>query len=300
MNKKQKADKGREAGISTPVILSEEERANQLQLNFQDEKNEPQDNFSNFIVYVDESGDANLESIDKDYPVFVLAFCIFNKRYYTASLVPEVQSLKFNYFGHDMVVLHEKEIRKKEPPFTFATRAKEERFMLDLSAIIQNCRFILIAAAILKNRLPVRPERNAYHIALSYCLENLYRFLLEKKQQAQKTFVVFESRGDKEDKELELEFRRICAGGNTFKIQLPFEIIIKSKQINSTGLQFADLFARPIGRKLIDPETQRNRAFEVLEEKFFCHDKTQLGKNYLDFGLSIYPQKAKSPGKPEL
>ena len=298
MNKKH--NKGRETAISPPVVLTEEEKTSQLQLDFQEDAAEPKDNFSNFIVYVDESGDANLESIDKDYPVFVLAFCVFNKRYYTTNLVPEVQSLKFDYFGHDMVILHEKEIRKKEPPFTFATRAKEERFMLDLSDIIQNCRFILIAAAILKNCLPVRPERNAYHIALSYCLENLYRFLQEKRQQGQKTFVVFESRGDKEDKELELEFRRICAGGNVFKIQLPFEIIIKSKQINSTGLQFADLFARPIGRRLIDPETQRNRAFEALEEKFFCRDKTKIGEGYWDLGLSIYPQKAKSPGKPEL
>ena len=33
--------------------------------------------FSDYIVYVDESGDHSLESIDINYPVFVLAFCIF-------------------------------------------------------------------------------------------------------------------------------------------------------------------------------------------------------------------------------
>ena len=32
--------------------------------------------FSDFIVFVDESGDHSLEVINPDYPVFVLAFCI--------------------------------------------------------------------------------------------------------------------------------------------------------------------------------------------------------------------------------
>jgi len=36
--------------------------------------------FSDYIIHVDESGDHSLESIDPNYPVFVLAFCIFNKR----------------------------------------------------------------------------------------------------------------------------------------------------------------------------------------------------------------------------
>lgn len=33
--------------------------------------------FSDYVVYVDESGDHSLASIDPDYPVFVLALCIF-------------------------------------------------------------------------------------------------------------------------------------------------------------------------------------------------------------------------------
>lgn len=36
--------------------------------------------FGDFIVYVDESGDHGLARMDPDYPVFVLAFCIFEKR----------------------------------------------------------------------------------------------------------------------------------------------------------------------------------------------------------------------------
>ena len=35
--------------------------------------------FSHFIVYVDESGDHSLTSIDRQFPLFLLNFCIFIK-----------------------------------------------------------------------------------------------------------------------------------------------------------------------------------------------------------------------------
>lgn len=284
--------------LTEPTVLTEIEKQSQLSFDFESSSQRKQPQFSSYIVYVDESGDSSLEKIDKGYPVFVLAFCVFHKRYYAEQLVPEVQGLKFNYFGHDMIILHEKEIRKKEPPFSFRTKEIEKGFMDDLTQIIKSSKFILIATAILKSQLTAKPEQNAYHIALKYCLENLYLFLQEKQQyeQTHLTFVVFESRGEKEDKELELEFRRICHKENRFKENLPFEIIIKSKQANSTGMQFADLFARPIRRHLIDGEGKENRAFQVLEQKFFCADKNKLGCNYHGFGLNLYPQeKRKAP-----
>jgi hypothetical protein len=39
--------------------------------------------FSDYVVYVDESGDHSLVNIDADYPVFVLALCVFHKRHYS-------------------------------------------------------------------------------------------------------------------------------------------------------------------------------------------------------------------------
>ncbi len=35
--------------------------------------------FSDFVVYVDESGDHCLTKIESDFPVFVLSFCLFRK-----------------------------------------------------------------------------------------------------------------------------------------------------------------------------------------------------------------------------
>ncbi|MEX5323322.1 DUF3800 domain-containing protein, partial [Pseudomonas shirazica] len=62
--------------------------------------------FSDYIVYVDESGDHGLQKINPEYPVFVLAFCIFRKDVYVQSVVPAVQKLKFDFWGHDGIVLH--------------------------------------------------------------------------------------------------------------------------------------------------------------------------------------------------
>ena len=74
-------------------------------------------NHSDYIVYVDESGDHGLNKIDPTYPLFVLAFRIFHKSTYTNDIVPSLQRFKFKHFGHDMIVLHEHEIRKGEGPF---------------------------------------------------------------------------------------------------------------------------------------------------------------------------------------
>jgi hypothetical protein len=55
--------------------------------------------FSDYVVYVDESGDHSLQSIDPDFPVFSLAFCIFKKPDFVETVVPVVQRLKFDFWG---------------------------------------------------------------------------------------------------------------------------------------------------------------------------------------------------------
>ncbi|HCU25092.1 MAG TPA: DUF3800 domain-containing protein, partial [Deltaproteobacteria bacterium] len=51
--------------------------------------------FSNYVVFVDESGDHGLVSIDPNYPIFVLVFSIFKKSDYINSLVPSLQRFKY-------------------------------------------------------------------------------------------------------------------------------------------------------------------------------------------------------------
>ncbi len=234
--------------------------------------NETMTAFSDYIIYVDESGDHGLVSIDPSYPVFVLAFCIFNKRDYIKQVIPSIQRFKFKHFGHDIVVLHEREIRKDKGLFRFLnTRVKKNSFLNDLTNIVQEAPFILIVSVIKKDALAHQYAYpgNPYHMAVAFGLERAFKFLQSKKQDDKITHVVFEKRGKREDNDLELEFRRVCDGANWFGSHLPFDIVFASKKINSGGLQFADLVARPVGLSILRPE-QQNRAFDVLKEKFYC------------------------------
>ena len=258
--------------------------------------------FSDYIVYVDESGDHSLESIDAEYPVFVLAFCVFHKRHYSEKIIPAVEKLKFNYFGHDSVVLHENEIRKQKGPFAFLSQlAVREEFMARLSSIMDASNFILITCVVDKARLSKSEGAgsNPYHVALGFCLDALRSFLAEKAQDHLKTHVIVECRGRKEDAELELEFRRICDGNNATNKNLPFDVVFADKKTNLTGLQVADLVARPIGINYIRPN-QPNQAFEILRRKFYCDGgRDFVGRGYENVGLLIHPpQKAKSPDEP--
>ena len=241
---------------------------------------------SDYIVYVDESGDHGLLSIDPQYPVFVLAFCVFKKDDYRALACPALQELKFHHFGHDMVVLHEHKIRKAIGPFSFLVNAaRRERFMQDLNGLISSTPLTLIASVIQKGRLRERyaSPQNPYHIALAFGLERIASFLRAQGQGDRATHVVFECRGKKEDLELAQEFERVCAGANYRGERLPFEMTLADKKTNCCGLQLADLLARPVGRKVMNPR-ESNRAFDILEKKFYRHEGRLQG-----FGLKVFP-----------
>lgn len=258
----------------------------------QHEKAEADQAFSKYIVYVDESGDHGMQTIDPQFPVFVLAFCVFHKGHYSEKVVPALEKFKFHHFGHDQVVLHESEIRKEKGPFRiFPTRKHKNLFLNDLTSIIEANNFILISCVIDKTQLKNQQDKpeNPYHIALRFCLETLHEFLTEKGEAKRLTHIIVEQRGKKEDNELELEFRRVCDGQNAMEKHLPFEILFSDKKAMSSGLQLADLVARPIGLHMFR-DGQSNRAFDVLKKKFFCAGgRKNLGKDYQNWGLKIFP-----------
>jgi Protein of unknown function (DUF3800) len=232
--------------------------------------------FSDYIVYVDESGDHSLTSIDADFPVFSLSFCIVKKTDYIGSVVPSVQALKFKYWGHDSVVLHEHEIRKSKGDFTFllADKAVREAFYEDLNQMMVDAPITIVASVIDKLKLKAKylTPRNPYELALHFCLERLLMFLNDNGQTGKRVHVVFECRGKVEDAELELAFRRIVDGAmhwgwvkRDFSV-MEFEPKFAKKSVNSTGLQLADLTARPIAIKTLRP-AQANRAYDVILTK---------------------------------
>lgn len=242
--------------------------------------------FDDYIVFVDESGDHSLASIDQSYPIFVLAFCLFEKKHYAEEVAPAALKFKFKYFGHDQVILHENDIRKARGVFNILQNVNVRNvFMDDLNTLVEQSKFVLMASVIQKDKLNTKysdPD-NPYHIAMALGLERIYMYLESLGCNTGTTHLLFESRGMKEDKDLELEFRRVCDNNRTKRI-LPFEIILVDKKSNSAGLQIADLIARPIGRQVLNPK-QQNRAYEIIEKKFRRNSKGNLN----GWGLKLFP-----------
>ena len=213
-------------------------------------------------------------------------FAIFKKSEYVANVVPAVQSLKFKYWGHDGIVLHGHEIRKQHGDFRILiNRTTEAAFLSDVSQLMAEAPYVLIAAAIDKSKHSKRYANptNPYEIALTFCMERLHRFLAEQNQIGT-THVLFECRGAKEDQTLELQFRRVADGENAIGKMPNLDIRFMAKKHNSSGLQVADLAAHPIARYVIEPK-QPNRAFDIVSSKM---RKSPIGQTK-GYGLKIFP-----------
>jgi hypothetical protein len=245
--------------------------------------------FSDYIVFVDESGDHSLDVVNRDYPIFALALCIFPVEEYITAITPAVRRLKHELFGHDLVVLHEHDIRKKSGRFSQMDQLGRERLMEELTNIIDQSPMTLIAVIIDKERHKVKystPD-HPYHLALKFGLERVHHFLTLRGQEERRTVVICEARGRKEDQELELAFRRCCGGENRDEKPYPLDIVIAPKSTNSEGLQLADLVARPAGLSVLRP-LQPNRAWDVLKTKLFTGATGITRGN----GLKVFPTDA--------
>ncbi len=232
--------------------------------------------FSDYIIFADESGDHGLISIDTQFPVFALVFCIVRKDDYIRSIVPVMQHLKMEIWGHDQIIFHEHDIRKEKGPFGLLRTNRElrEQFLGSLTNIIDEAPIKLIVSVIDKKRLKERyvTPYNPYEIAMLFCMERTLSFLCNQNETRKRIFVLFESRGRREDRELELEFRRICDNRSNWGYkrsdfqQMLFEHMFVDKKSNTTGLQLADLVVRPLALQYLRPE-QENRAVTVIKKK---------------------------------
>lgn len=242
--------------------------------------------FSDYIVFVDESGDHSLAVINPDYPVFVLAFCILPRAAYVDQVTPAVRRLKFDLFGHDLVILHEHDIRKKSGPFAKLGKERRETLIESLTSIIAAAPITLVAVVIdkVKHKARYTAPDHPYHLALKYGLERVHEFLTQQGQTERSTAVVCEARGAREDKEIELAFRRVCDGDNRSRRPYRLNIVVADKKCNSEGLQLADLLARPVGLQVLRP-TQANRAWDVLQTKLYAGRHGVVQGN----GLKVFP-----------
>lgn len=240
-----------------------------------------------YMVFVDESGDHGLVNVEPTYPVFVLAFVIVRKSDYARHVVPEVTEFKMRHFGHDQFILHEREIRRDLGVFSILRdRAKKQAFLNEFSGLVDKAPIHVVATVIHKEHYvsTYHTPDNPYEVALGFGLERVHGWLKSQGASTSETPVILECRGKREDGELELEFRRICAGKNFRGDTFLMEPIFVPKSANIPGLQLADLIARPIGRHVLDP-SQPNRAYDIIETKMVRGSSGKLK----GWGLNVFP-----------
>jgi len=223
---------------------------------------------SNYLVFVDESGDHYLKKYPKDYPMFVLAFVIISKDEYCDHLLPRFSRLKLKYFPDVSTIFHEREIRKAEKRFAFLTDANMRKsFHADLTAMMTDIDYKVAAVAINKDEKTRRDmlTEDLYELGVKHGLAKVEEFL-KSKNDFNYTTVTFESRAysveayRKADEQLYKYFRETAHEN--------FGIEIHIKSAGGLGLQFADMMARPIGIHILRPE-QPNRAWEIIKDKIY-------------------------------
>jgi hypothetical protein len=247
---------------------------------------------SNYHLFMDESGDHSLKSVDSGFPVFVLVGLLIEDSEYSRICL-EVDALKQRYFGTTEVVLHSRDIRKCNGPFKILfDLTTKQKFYNDLERVLSTANYKIVASAINKEKHIERYGKLAddpYEIALTFVLERIL-FETDNNHDQSSLKVMIEGRGDKEDAALAKRYNEILYRGTgqvtSDRLRRTYEegLIVRKKRDNDCGLQLADLCAYPIAKHIIN-NSEPNPAFDVIKPKI-----RQGARGYIGYGIKIFPQ----------
>jgi len=245
----------------------------------------------NLVLFLDESGDHDLISIDRDYPIFVLAGCIMDSQYEEKVLTAALDKFKKDFFGNTEIVLHLAEYTRDGNGYEkLRYKNLRQEFYIGLNKIIKDADFCLTACIVDKNE-HIKHYKNAidpYLFSLEVIVERFVMLLKEKKE---KGVIIAESKGQQLDNQLNLAFLDLKISGTRFlrPVDIAENIIdfrVKKKDENISGLQLVDSIVTPIGRRYLNKKNFYI-AYDVIKSKFRKHS---CGK-YRGYGLIILPRK---------
>ncbi len=227
-------------------------------------------------LFIDESGHAHHTNVDPNNPFLTVCGVLFNESSYRA-FRSAFRELKKEFFGRTDVVLHSRDIRKKQGAFRILVdEAINVYFIKRLNEVITAADFEIVAVVVDKKHYEkVYPFStfDIYLIALEIIMERmLYR--LQPKELGKRTNIVkilAEARGGKEDVRLLRAYNRIMDKGNKFNEPERFRDLFtglnfKRKVESIDGLELADLCAYPIGKHVEDP-LNSHPSFAIIEPK---------------------------------
>lgn len=241
-----------------------------------------------YYLFIDESGDHGLKTIDSSFPVFLLCGVLISEEEYS-KVNTIVDSTKLKYWNNKNVILHSRDIRKCNNEFKILFDLKiKEQFYIDINNILTGSNYKIICSAIDKISFIKKYgklEDDVYEIALSFILERTI-FCLDEFKNCESLEIIIEKRGKKEDAKLSNHLNKLKQVG-TFYVdserikKYAIKQTFLDKRQNNNGLQISDLLAYPIAKKIIFPEGV-HLSYELIKDKFY----TKNGRRY---GLKVFP-----------
>ena len=242
-----------------------------------------------YYLYIDESGDHGLATVNPDFPVFLLCGVLVSADE-DLKIQQSINNIKQTFWNGKHVILHSRDIRKCEKEFSILFDLELKKvFYEKINAVIQGQQYTVIASAIKKESYIKQYGRlttnNVYELALSFIIERAI-FFVDDIRGTHEIEIIIEKRGRREDKKLGEHFQRLMARGTNYVSakrlkNYKMKITFMSKRENVIGLQLSDLVAYPIARYVIDP-ARANPAFDQVEPKIYH-------KGAKRYGLKLFP-----------
>lgn len=242
-----------------------------------------------YTLYLDESGDHGITTIDDTYPVFSLAGCVFENEYYQSEVIGQVNNIKENYWGTTDIIFHYREMRKKLDLFrNLKNPIIREAFYENFYEMLINLNFKIISSVIDKKELVNQywiPD-SPYDLTFTFIIERYQHFLKRNKSLGA---IVIEAREESQNRHLKALYNKILDKGTTYLSGIEINKYVKGlhftkKRDNIVGCQLADIIAYPIAWYGLDIEKDME-LFDTIFSKFYTG---YVGRPY-SFGLKKFP-----------
>ncbi|MBD5328155.1 MAG: DUF3800 domain-containing protein [Bacteroides sp.] len=246
----------------------------------------------NYNLYIDECGDHNLATYDRNFPIFTLCGILVPVKKING-LKSSIDKLKQDFWGTNDIILHSRDIRKCEKHFQILfDNDVKQRFYTRINDILARQGIYIIVCCSIKKEDCIREhgvEADVYGTALKYVLQRSI-FCVDdiNPNGGGKINIIVERRGKREDAALLRYYNGLRVNGMHYVSPGRLEEHIgnfefSNKKDNIFGLQVADLIAYPISRYVMNP-AKHNPSYEVIAPNIYQSNGKLLG-------LKIFPDK---------
>ncbi len=257
----------------------------------------PRNPLDRCLIFIDECGTSSLAAPDP-FNAFVVAAIIIREEDYP-KLNKQWKRWKHWNLGSAKKTIHEPDLRRGIGPFFFRRDTeKRSKVIQSLSDLIAKLDFAAVACVVNRpeyvaefglNSMDISLPEHPYLMTLDFLMERIV-LILDTQFDGAPAHIIAEARGPREDALLQYEYVRLQIDGTSyispswFRQQLSPAIEFKTKKDNCSGLEIADLFARPCGEKILDPSSTPTRWPEF-------HDKICRGQEtaHSVLGIKVVP-----------